>query len=147
MAFRFALAPLLRLRQSIERQRTLQLQEASLRVARAQETLTQVERHLTESAQSDLATLASGSTGAELQFASVRRENLYHFREQLQSDMRNLELARQKAASEYQQAYREREVLETLRARQRRDYQQEQLRRQQLELDAAYLLQRWHHQS
>jgi flagellar export protein FliJ len=145
MSFRFALAPLLRLRQSIERQRTLQLQEANLRVSRAQEALAQLERYLYGSAQSDATALIAGRTGAELQFASVLRENLHRFRQELQSDIRKLELVRQQAASEYHRAYREREVLETLRARQRRAYQQEQLRRQQRELDAAHLLQRWHH--
>jgi len=147
MAFRFVLAPLLRLRQSIERQRALALQEANLKVSRAQETLAQLERFLAGSAQSDSAALAAGRTAAELQFASVFRENLHRFRQELQSDVRKLELLRQQAAGEYHQAYREREVLETLRARQRRAYQQEQLRRQQQELDAVYLLQRWHHRT
>ncbi|MGD0791098.1 MAG: flagellar FliJ family protein [Terriglobales bacterium] len=144
MAFRFTLAPLLRLRQSIERQRTLKLQEANLQVSRAQETLAQLERSLSDSAQSDSAGLQAGRTAADLQFASLIRENLHRFRQQLQSDIRNLELLRQQALAEYDQAYRDREVLETLRARQRRAYQQEQLRRQQQELDATYLLQRWH---
>src|SRR5208283_4571872 len=69
MAFRFVLAPLLRLRQSIERQRALALQEANLKVSRAQETLAQLERFLSGSAQSDSAALAAGRTAAELQFA------------------------------------------------------------------------------
>jgi flagellar FliJ protein len=145
MAFRFALAPLLRLRHSLERQRALALQEANLKVSRAQETLAQVERFLSDSAQADSAALTAGRAAAELQFASVFRENLHRFRQELQSEVRKLELLRQQAAGEYQQAYREREVLETLRGRQRRAYQQEQLRRQQREFDATYLLQRWHH--
>jgi len=144
MAFRFTLAPLLRLRQSIERQRTLKLQEANLQVSRAQEKLAQLERSLAESAESDAVALQAGRTAAELQFASVFRENLHLFRQELQSDILKLELLRQQALGEYHQAYREREVLETLRAREHRVYQQEQLRRQQQELDATYLLQRWH---
>jgi flagellar export protein FliJ len=144
MSFRFVLAPLLHLRQSIERQRTLQLQEANLQVSRAQETLAKLERSLSDSAQSESTGLIAGCTAAELQFASVLRENMQHFRQELLSDIRKLELLRQQAAGAYHQAYREREVLESLRARQRRAYQQEQLRRQQKELDAAYLLQRWH---
>ncbi len=144
MPFRFALTPLLRLRQSIERQRARQLQEANLQVSRAHETLAQLERFLSVSAQCESAGLTAGCTAAELQFASVLRENLHQFRQEIQSNIRKLELLRQQAASEYHQAYREREVIETLRARQRRDYQQEQLRRQQQELDATYLLQRWH---
>ena len=144
MAFRFTLAPLLRLRQSIERQRTVKLQEANLHVSRAQEKLAQLERFLSDSAQSDAAALRAGGTGADLQFASVLRENLHRYRAELQSDILKLELLRQQALGEYHQAYREREVLETLRARQRRAYLQEQLRRQQRELDATHLLQRWH---
>jgi|SRR5580658_1358771 flagellar export protein FliJ len=144
MAFRFTLAPLLRLRQSIERQRTLQLQQVNLQISRAEETLAQLERFLSDSAQSEAQGLTAGRTAAELQFASVLRGSLQHFRQELQSDLRKLELRHQQAASEYHRAYREREVLETLRARQSRVYQQEQSRRQQQELDAAYLLQRWH---
>ena len=144
MAFRFTLAPLLRLRQSIEHQRTLKLQEANLQVSRAQEKLAQLERSFAESAQADAVALQAGRTAAELQFASVLRENLHLFRQELHSDILKLEDLRQQALGEYHQAYREREVLETLRAREHRVYQQEQLRRQQQELDATYLLQRWH---
>jgi flagellar export protein FliJ len=147
MAFRFTLAPLLRLRQSIERQCTLKLQAANLHVSRAQEKLEQLERSLADSAQSDATALQAGRTAAELQFASVLRESLHLFRHELQSDILKLELLRQQALGEYHQAYREREVLETLRARERRVYQQEKLHRQQQELDATYLLQRWHHRN
>lgn len=144
MPFRFALAPLLRLRQSIERQRTLQLQEASLLVTRAQEALAQLERFLSDSAQSDSTNLAAGRSAAELQFASTLRDTLHRYRQELQTDLGKLEILRQQAVSECQQAHRAREVLDSLRARQRRIYQQEQSRREQQALDAAYLLQRWH---
>ncbi|MGB8011188.1 MAG: flagellar FliJ family protein [Terriglobales bacterium] len=144
MAFRFSLAPLLRLRRSLERQRTLALQEANLQVSRAEEKLAQLESFLSGSVRSDAAGLAAGCTAAELQFAATCRENLLRFRQQLQSELRRLEQLRQQALGEYHQAYREREVLETVRARQYRAYQQEQVRRQQQELDATYLLQRWH---
>jgi flagellar export protein FliJ len=144
MSFRFALAPLLRLRQSIERQRTLALQGASLKVSRAQAVLARLDESLSNSTQSKFAELARGCSAAELQFAAALRENLLNLRLELQSDIRKLELARQQAATAYHEAYREREVLEGLRLRQLRDYRQEQLRRQQKELDDTYLLQRWH---
>lgn len=144
MSFRFALAPLLRLRKSVERQRTLQLQEASLQVARVKETLMQLDRFLSDADQSDGKSLSAGRAAVELQFASVYRENLMHFRVELESEIQKLELVRQQAAHAYHQAYREREVLETLRVRQLRTHQQEESRREQQELDATYLLQRWH---
>jgi flagellar export protein FliJ len=144
MSFRFALAPLLRLRLSMERQRTLALQEANLKVSRAQDALERLDESLSNSAQSKFAELARGCSAAELQFAVALRENLLHFRLVLQSDIRKLDLTCQQATAACHEAYREREVLEGLRLRQLRDYRQEQLRLQQKELDATYLLQRWH---
>jgi flagellar export protein FliJ len=144
MSFRFALAPLLRLRKSIERQRTLQLQEASLKVSRVQETLAQLDLFLSNAKRSDLEGLTAGRSAAELQFASILRENLQHFRVELQSEIQKLELVRQQAVRDYHQAYREREVLENLRVRQLHEHEQENARRQQQELDAVHLLQRWH---
>jgi len=147
MAFRFTLAPLLRLRRSVERQRALALQQATFNLTRARETLAHLERFLAASELADSASLAAGRTAAELQFADLLREQLDQFRFQLQEEVRRLERLREQAARVYQQAYREREALETLRAHQRRAYQVEQLRRQQQALDAAFLLQRWHHRS
>jgi flagellar export protein FliJ len=144
MSFRFALAPLLRLRQSIERQRTLQLRDASLQVVRAEEGLAQIDHALAASIQSDAQELKSGRTAAEIQFSALVRENLLQYRENLQVEVRKLVLRRHQAVSEYQQAFREREVLEALRTRLRQSYDREQLRREQQQLDAAYLLQRWH---
>lgn len=143
MPFRFALAPLLRLRQSVERQRALRLREASLKVTRLQETLAQLDRFLSASAAADHAALREGRRAAELQFASVFRENLESLRLQHERELQRLESERQRAAEEYQRAYRECEALETLRQRQRGVYQQEELRRQQRILDVAHLLQRW----
>lgn len=143
MPFRFALAPLLRLRQSVERQRALRLREASLKVTRLEESLAQLERFLSASAAADHAGLREGRRAAELQFASLFRENLESLRQQRERELQRLKSERQTAANEYQQAYRECETLETLRQRQHRAYQQEDLRRQQRSLDVAHLLQRW----
>src|SRR5260370_16914888 len=97
MSFRFALAPLLRLRQSIERQRALQLQEANLQVSRAQETLAQLERFLSDSDQSESAGLTAGCTAAELHFPSVLRQNLHHFPHELHTNIPNPDLLPQQA--------------------------------------------------
>ena len=144
MAFHFQLAALLRLRQSVERQRTLQLQEANLHITRVKTKLAEVDQSLKDSAETGETALHAGRTGAEIQFTLLVRENLQRMRLEFLSEISKLEVVRQKALLEYQKAYRDREMLETLRLCQRRVYQQEELRRQQQELDAAYLLQRWH---
>ncbi len=144
MPFRFTLAPVLRLRQSVERQRSLALQNAALQVARAQGTLAQLDLFLSESATVDSASLTTGLTAAEMRFAGLVREQIEQLRAHLREDVLRLEGIRRESAVAYQQAFREREVLESLRTRQRRVYQIEQTRREQRQLDAAYLLQRWH---
>jgi flagellar export protein FliJ len=144
MAFHFALAPLLRLRHSLERQRALALQAANLQVARGEERLAQLDRVLLQAAQSQAEGLASGCSAAELQFNLLQRETRQGQRLRLVADLRGLEQVRERVRHEYHQAYRDREVLEILQAGQRRQYLREQLRRQQQDLDAAFLLQRWH---
>jgi len=143
MAFRFALAPLLHLRQSFEHQRALALEKASLQAARAAESLARLDRFLEESAGIDLRSLAAGCMAAELHFAMLLREQLQQLRLQLQSEICRLEAAREEAAHAYERALAEREVLESLRAHQRRACQLEQARRQQQEIDAVFLVQRW----
>ena len=71
MAFHFPLGPLLRLRQSVERQRALSLREACLKVVLAQEMLANLDRFLDVSARSDEAGLRAGRIAAEIQFASL----------------------------------------------------------------------------
>jgi flagellar biosynthesis chaperone FliJ len=143
MPFRFALETLRRLRYSIEHQRMLALQEASFQLARKQELMAQFDKFLAESALADANALSVGRTGADLQFASLLRDQLQQFRRQIENEVRQLQDARNRAAATYQKAYRDREALDSLRARARHAYQIEQMRRQQKELDAAYLLQRW----
>lgn len=144
MAFRFNLAPLLRLRQSLERQRVLRVQELNLQLSHTRASLAQLDRFLDDSDQKHATQLSAGCTAAELQFTSNLRDNLLRYREGIQSEVRELEALREQAVIEYQQASCEREVLQTLRARQRTAYDRQQARHQQQELDAAHLLQRWH---
>lgn len=143
MPFRFSLASLLRLRQSLERQRAQRLREASLAVARAEETISQIDQSLAETARSDDASLRAGRSAAELQFALAARATALQRRQDFQAELERLKIARQGVAVEYQRAYREREVLESLSARQRQTHQQERLQQEQRELDASYLLQLW----
>ncbi len=143
MAFHFIFAPLLRLRLSMERQRALHLRQASLRVMRMQNRLETLDRFLDDSQVADQQRLRAGVTAAELQFATMSRQQLRRLHEQFEAESKKLEAARQTALSEYQQAYREREILATLRRQQRLEYQREELRRLQREVDATHLLQRW----
>lgn len=144
MAFVFALAPLFRLRQAVERQRALALQGAVSEIARARAMAAQLDQSLADSRNADSDALTAGRVAAEIHFAALLRERMKELQGRLQEEVVRLESAREKAAAAYHQAFREREVLESLRARQRREYEEEHLRREQQRLDVAYLLQRWH---
>lgn len=144
MAFHFALDPLLRLRRSVERQRKLGLQNAALQVAHAHADIVRLDDLLSSSITGDAFSLKGGRRAAELHFAVEVREQLKHLRVRVQQEIVRLESLRAQAASSYQQAFREREALESLRARQYRAYQVEHDRLEQQRIDAAYLLQRWH---
>jgi len=143
MTFQFTLASLLRLRRSLEHQRALALQQASLNVARAREALARLESFLEESACADARSLSGGRMAAELHFASLLRERLQNLRVQIQNEVRHLETLRHQAVIAYRQSLGEREALEGLCARQHSAYQLEQTRRRQQEVDAIFLLQRW----
>ncbi|MFZ0481436.1 MAG: flagellar FliJ family protein [Terriglobales bacterium] len=145
MAFHFALEPILRLRQSLERQRAIALQRASMDVVRAEEALGRLDRVLDESAEEDSRLLTGGRMAAELHFSILLREQLRQLRVRVEEEIGRLEAVRQEAARVYRRAMQEREALEALRASQRRVYQREQMRREQQETDAAFLLRRWPH--
>ena len=144
MAFRFALAPVLRLRRSQERQRLLALEAAALAVAREQQKLSRLEQFLAEALRADAAALMALRRGVELHFASQQREHWEHVRRELREEIARREDARREAAAAYRRALREREALDTLLAGQRRAYEMEQERRRQQQIDALFLLQRWH---
>jgi flagellar export protein FliJ len=144
MAFEFVLAPLLRLRQSVERQLMLTLQETALRLARERENVARLDRFLIDAEKVDADSLLGGRASAELRFAESQREELWRLRVRMQAEVARLAALREQAADAYQSAFREREVLDSLCARQRRAYEVDKLRREQRRLDAAFLLQRWH---
>ena len=143
MGFHFSLATLLRFRHSLEKQYADKLQAASLTLTRAQETLSRMDQAMADSARADEASLQVGRSAAELQFAVTALSVMQARRKELEIEVQRLEVVRQAAAIEYQRAYRQREVLETLAAQQRHIYQQEQLQHEQRGLDDSYLLQLW----
>jgi flagellar export protein FliJ len=142
MLFRFGLAPLLRLRQSLEQQQALRLGKAIAAVAGARETLAHLDQSLIDAARADESALKVGRSAAEIQFSVFAREGMRTVRKQLLDELEMLDQQRETVAIEYRRAYQEREVLDSLATQQRHIYEQEQLQREQRELDASHLLQR-----
>ena len=138
LAFRFPLAPVLRVRESIERREELALQRAELEVARAQRRL-------------DELTIAVGKCAEDRDRALQQPTPAYRVRE-LQEEMNLLLAARQTAADllgkvceqrdvqreRYQAAHNGRRMLTDMRARQKDAYEQDQVRAQQKRLDDIF---------
>jgi len=95
MAFRFALAPLLRLRQGLEHQCALVLQKACFNVGRAREALDRLDRFRDDCARANSGALATGQTAAELQFAALVRDQMKQLHLRLQDEITRLEGIRQ----------------------------------------------------
>jgi flagellar export protein FliJ len=144
MAFQFALAPLLRLRRSLEHQCALELEKASFNLASAEQTLISFDQFLSESAHADSHSLAAGCVAAELHFANLLREQLNRVRVQLQDRIADLHTIRRRMAINYARALHAREGLESLRNQHWQAHQKEEARRQQKEMDTAHILRSWH---
>jgi flagellar export protein FliJ len=140
MRFHFSLGPLLRLRKSVERQRMLRFRAASLAAAHAAEQIAALDLYVSASLRADADGLKAGRSAVEMHFAVDSARNLQGLRAELEKLLRQLELERQNAAADYQDAYRQREALDNLRLRQQRFFEQQQSRRQQRELDEDYVL-------
>ena len=143
MPFRFALASILNLRRSQERQRLLSLQQAVAILSGVQSQLEHLETYLAKSAVEDAHRLTAGLTGADLHFAESVRARFESRRAHLVAQICEKELLRDTALAAYRKASADRQILEALETKQRSAFLQEQARREQQHIDASYLFHRW----
>jgi len=140
MPFRFPLEAILHLRQSLERQQELRLRAANQQVARVRHMIDLLDGQVREMRSRSGQQLLKGSAAAELHFALLCEQTLGRQRPLLQRELLRLEQLRDEQQKTYAKARRERETFESLRERQRLEYQRETTRREQRELDDAFLL-------
>jgi flagellar export protein FliJ len=139
MAFRFPFEVLLRVRQGLERQQELRLREANLRVAMLRRQIQDVHDETEKIAAQRRPELESGTTAAELQFDVLCYSVLTERRHTLENEMLKAEALRHSCCADFQQARRQREVVDTLRLRQLQEYQQREARQDQRRLDDLFL--------
>jgi flagellar export protein FliJ len=142
MAFRFPLEVLLRVRQGLERQQELRLQEANFQVAVLLRQIKDVEDGLGDIEIRQRPQLESGISGAELQFDVLCRSVLMERRHALEKKLSEAEAFRGSCREGFHQARREREVMDTLRRHQMQSYHQQEARKDQRHLDDLFLLRR-----
>ncbi|MGB7553059.1 MAG: flagellar FliJ family protein [Candidatus Korobacteraceae bacterium] len=141
MAFQFTLEAIRRYRQSLEDGERLRLESL---LARRTTLLHELEQSTTAGLQlqQDLqrSLIASPIPAAEIHFSSARLDAIANRRALLQRQMEELQVAISQQMLRFQQARRQREVLDSLRDSQLREYRMQQQRRDQAQLDELHLL-------
>ena len=142
MAFRFPLETLLRVRQGLERQHELRLQEANQRVAMLRQQIEDTHSEMRNISARRQPQLEIGISTAELHFDVLCQSVLTERQHALEKQLVEAESLRHLRSEEFLQARRQREVIDTLRRHQLQDYQQEEARQNQRRLDDLFLLRR-----
>jgi flagellar export protein FliJ len=142
MAFQFPLEVLLRVRQGLERQQELRLQEANHRVAMLRQEIEDIHRGMENIEARRCPQMMSGISAAELQFDVLCHSVLVERRRVLEKEQVEAKAFRQICSAAFQFARRQREVMDTLRRHQLRDYHQQEARQDQRRLDDLFLLRR-----
>jgi len=142
MAFRFALAALLRLRQSREQQHERLFHEANLRRAELRRALEAVARAVSQLKENDSQGLNAGMRAAELQFDLLRLSRLAEHRCQLEREVAQAEAECARRLQQFRQAHGERQIIESLRDRQLHSYQRWQEKQAERNFEDLLLLRR-----
>ena len=140
MAFHFPLDAVLHFRYSIEHQQELRLRAANQQVARVRHLIEQVDERTKYLQLRSMDELAAGTTSAEVRFSLAAEISLRSHRLDLERDLSRLQSLRDQQQRIFQQARREREVIETLRNQQAHEYERDRARREQRQLDDLFLL-------
>jgi flagellar export protein FliJ len=142
MAFRFPLEVLLRLRQGLERQQELRLQEANHRVATLRQQIDDAHSEMEKIDARRRPERESGISAAELQFDDLCRCVLAARLRTLEKQLVEAEAYRHSCSQDFQKAHQQREVMDVLRRQQFENYRLEEARQDQRRLDDLYLLRR-----
>ncbi len=142
MGFRFSLAAVLRVRDSLARQEEARLQAAQQAWVAARAALETCQAEQLAFRQCNAADLRAGGTGAELEFAAACQRTLARREQALALRSAELEAARQERHAAYLRARRDLRAIETLRDQQRAAYEAAQARRAQQAQDELSVLRR-----
>jgi flagellar FliJ protein len=142
MGFRFPLATVLRVRESIERREERELQRIQLEMARVSRQIEDLNGRIARLDQAQKQALLQPtpaghlhSTLWEMQSAAEARKNLFNV-------LQGLEQQRQKQMKVYQAAHRDHETMISMYKQQRDAYELEQARAQQKYLDDIFMARR-----
>lgn len=142
MAFRFALAAVLKFRETMEQQAYLALERIQQEIAQIERRIHKCEERIAVSAKRRESELRRGIASVHLQAAYDEEMALQKQREALEAKLKELQVKRQECLKAYEVARQKREILHDLRTRQLAAYHREQLKREQKTLDDIFLSRR-----
>jgi flagellar FliJ protein len=145
MAFRFSLATVLRLRESIERREERALQKIQMEMARVSRQIEELNAGIARARSERDEALRQTMPASHLQAMLGQTESAIEGRKALQATMAELEEQRQRQLKIYQAAHRDHETLIDMRNQQRDAYLRGQARMEQKYLDDIFIARR--HQS
>ena len=138
MAFRFTLAQVLRVRQSIERREELALQRAELEVARARRRIEELTDNLAKAGKARDEAILQPMQAFELQCMNAEISSIAAQREAVFAALQTLIQQRDVQRKTYQSAHTARQMLTDMSSQQKTEYEQEQTRAQQKRLDDIF---------
>jgi flagellar export protein FliJ len=142
MSFRFSLQAVLHLYEGLEHQHELRLRTANQQVARVRHLIEQLDALRQHNRAQQARELEAGKTGAELQFERAMELALMRRRGEMDIELARAQQLRDEQQRIFRQARRRRETLSTLRETPLHHYQREAARREQRQVDEAFLLRR-----
>lgn len=140
MGFRFTLAAVLRVRDSLARREEARLQAANHDFMQARAALEACRTEHLAFRQQNAEALRAGGTGAELDFIAVCQRNFARIEEALARRCTELEAVRNERHAAYLRARQDLMAIETLRDEQRAAYEAELARRAQNSQDELFVM-------
>jgi len=142
MAFRFALASVLKYRQDLEHRELLRLEQRYAELAAAQAEFWKAEENIVLARKEREHTLSQGTTAVHLQLALEYDARLRRRRESSQKALAEAQASLRQQLQAYHQARQSRDALEELRKKQFEAYRKEEGRSEQRQRDELFLLRR-----
>jgi flagellar FliJ protein len=142
MAFRFSLATVLRVRESLQRQEELKLQKIGFEMARLKREIDQLTAEIAEASNAEERALRRPIPASQVQMLVWARHAAIEKRAALERDRQALEQQRDEQLKIYHAAHRECETLIDLRDSQRDEYEHEKAHGDQKRLDDMFVARR-----
>jgi len=142
VSFRFSLQPVMRLRESLERRERMRLLLLGSQITQMRQRLQGLEQEK-ETVRQQLSTqLMRGIAGTDFCLATSEIAAFEQRKDVLARQIVALEEKRREQQNAYQEAQRQRKILDNLRDRYLQTYRLEQSRRQQQQVDDLFMLRR-----